>query len=337
MTSLISTRTRRLCWAVLVFLLVLGAMIPLTRQAYADPSRVLTDGEFMKRFLLLPALAAIAALSLLSACAPAPTQAVAPAPAAVPAAPPQPFMAQVVGVQWLNPLQRRDYPTEWQLLWTMGLVKPNKDDDMVRTEPKKFSTLQMVASIAVGNHGEETFEGYHEKYVDALIVPFYDIYFSNSSYFYNAHSLKDKTTWRELAGIHVEYALPEGKLDPVEATNYTRERIKKNFLIGNTYFPTVWTRDIPPDVRVTMGGPNAGFTSLSAALDYLQKHPKETVWAMNWDAPSRPKDRQINENLVLLVLAGPSYHTGRDALAWIGLPATHASAGFEAKKDLPAA
>ncbi|MFA6069728.1 MAG: virulence factor, partial [Janthinobacterium sp.] len=31
----------------------------------------------------------------------------------------QPFMAQVVGVQWLNPLQRQDYPTEWQLLWTL--------------------------------------------------------------------------------------------------------------------------------------------------------------------------------------------------------------------------
>ncbi|ONR84611.1 virulence factor, partial [Burkholderia cenocepacia] len=29
-----------------------------------------------------------------------------------------PFVAQVVGLEWLNPLQRRDYPTEWQLLWT---------------------------------------------------------------------------------------------------------------------------------------------------------------------------------------------------------------------------
>ena len=335
MTTLISTRTRRLCWAVLVFLLVLGAMIPLARQAFADPSRVLTDGEFMKRFLLLPALAAVAALSLLSACAPAPTQAVAPAPAVVPAAPPQPFMAQVVGVQWLNPLQRRDYPTEWQLLWTMGLVKPNKDDDMVRTEPKKFSTLQMVASIAAGNDGEETFKGYHHKYVDALTVLFHDIYFSSSSYFYNAHSLKDKTTWRELAGIHLEYALPEGKLDPVEATSYTRDRIVHLFAIGNIHSPTAWTRDIPPDVHVTMGGPNAGFTSLAAALDYLQTHPTETVWAMNWDAPSRPKDRQINENMVLLVLAGPGYKTERDALAWIGYPASAAVADFQLQKGLP--
>ena len=27
-----------------------------------------------------------------------------------------PLEAQVVGLQWLNPLQRKDYPTEWQLL-----------------------------------------------------------------------------------------------------------------------------------------------------------------------------------------------------------------------------
>jgi len=74
-----------------------------------------------------------------------------------------------------------------------------------------------------------------------------------------------------------------------------------------------------------MGGPNAGFTSLSAALRYLQSHPNETVWAMNWDAPSRPKDKQINENMVLLVLAGPNYKTERDALAWIGYPATRST------------
>jgi hypothetical protein len=43
---------------------------------------------------------------------------------------------------------------------------------------------------------------------------------------------------------------------------------------------------------------------------------------MNWDAPSRPKDKQIDENMVLLVLAGPEYKTGRAPLAWIGYPAT---------------
>ena len=63
-----------------------------------------------------------------------------------------PFRAQVVGVQWLNPLIRRDYPTEWQLLWTLGLSKPNEGDFQVKDKPKKFSTVQPIVSI-VSNIG----------------------------------------------------------------------------------------------------------------------------------------------------------------------------------------
>lgn len=334
MRSLISTRSRRVGWAALAFLLIFGTAIALSLLADAT-STPITDGEIMTRFLAFPALAAIATLTLLSACA-QPVAAVTPTPAAASLAPPPPFMAQVVGVQWLNPLQRRDYSTEWQLLWTLGLAKPNKNDDMVRAEPELFSTLQVVGGHAAGNDGSETFKGFHHKYFDELIYKFHDIYFSSSDYFYNAHSLKDKTTWRELAGIHVEYALPEGKLDPVEAATYTRETIRKCFSIGNIHFPTAWSRNTPPDVRVTVGGPNAGFTSLTAAMGYLQKHPDETVWAMNWDAPNYPpKDDQLNENMVMLVLAGPGYKTGRDPLAWIGLPASHATAEFEARDHMP--
>ena len=78
----------------------------------------------------------------------------------------RPFVAQVVGLIWLNPLQRMDYPTEWQLLWTQGLATPNKNDDMVRTDPKSFTTLQSVAGIAYGNRGAETFKGFYHKYME---------------------------------------------------------------------------------------------------------------------------------------------------------------------------
>jgi hypothetical protein len=192
-----------------------------------------------------------------------------------------------------------------------------------------------MGAIAAGNEGEETFEGYHEKYVESLVYPMHDIYFSSSSYFYNAHSLKDKTTWRELAGIHVEYAIPSQRLDPNLAEQVVRTRITKSFGIGNLNFPTTWTRSTPPDVHVTAGGPNAGFTSLSAALDYLRTHPTETVWAMNWDAPSRPKDKQIDENMVLLVLAGPEYKTGRAPLALVGYPATVNTQDFTSQPGAP--
>ncbi|WP_332858936.1 virulence factor [Janthinobacterium svalbardensis] len=247
----------------------------------------------------------------------------------------KPFTAQVVGLQWLNPLQRQDYSTEWQLLWTMGKVRPNKKDDMLELYPEKFSELKYVSDIASSNKLTGTFKGYHRKYVIQMVARFHGMYFSNPTYFYNAHDFKYKKGWNELAGIHVEYTVPAERLDPIQANDVLREEIIDTFSIGNPSFPKSWTKSTPPDVRVTAGGANAGFISLAAALDYLQTHPKETVWVMSWDAPSFPKDEQINENMVLLVLAGPHYKTERDALAWIGYPATQQVSAFTAQKGLP--
>ena len=298
-----------------------------------EPSHLLPTGDMMKRFLVLPLLAGLACFSLLTACQMAPrVHAVLPAaPAPAPAA----FQAQVVGLQWLNPLQRLDYPTEWQLLWTLGLARPNKNDDMVRTERGAFSTVQAVAPIAYDINGKETFEGYHFKYLRKLTGLYRDIYFSSPNYFYRVYPLKNKKNWRELAGIRVEYALPEGQLDPLATQEMIRERIVHTFDIGNPNFPTLWTRATPPDVRISMGGNNAGFTSLEAGLKYLEANPGQTVWVMGWDAPSRPKATQINENMVLLVLAGPHYKTERAALAWIGYPASSNAQHFELSKDKP--
>lgn len=231
------------------------------------------------------------------------------------------FQAQVVGIQWMNPLHRMDYPTEWQLLWTLGLVKPNIDDDMVKKKPERYGSLRAVGSIVDGQKGETSFKFYFNVYIRQLIYLYRDKYFSNETYFYNAHAIEDKSTRRELAGIRVEFALPEEQLIPSDEANYIQKTIISAFDIGNANFPNSWTRSTPPDVRITQGGANAGFTSLAQGLDYLQQHPSETVWVMNWDAPSRPLDEQINENLVLLVLAGPDYKTGRAPLAWLSYPA----------------
>ncbi|MGK5077572.1 virulence factor [Janthinobacterium sp. HLX7-2] len=331
MRNLIATFPRRLGWCMFVFSLAFGIALWSVLQA-SPPDAPLEEGLLMKRLLLMPALLALAVLFLTSACA-SKAPVAAPIAAVAAAASTQPYMAQVVGVQWLNPLQRRDYPTEWQLLWTLGLAKPNKDDSKVKDNPVRFGKVQSIGMIASGNNGRETLDGYHEKYVEELITLFHDIYFSNEDYFYNAHSLTDKSTRRELAGIHVEYALPAGRLDPVEAAEYVRDEIVDTFSIGNPHAPDSWTTATPPDVRVTMGGANAGFTSLAAGLAYLQAHPDKTVWVMNWDAPSYPpKDEQINENMVLLVLAGPGYKTQRAPLAWLGFPATRSVADFKAEK-----
>jgi hypothetical protein len=340
MFSIISNKNRRIMIAALCAIAMLFFIILYIWYLSAGSYKHFENGEILKKIIGIPFLTAIAAFSLLTACAS--TRAVVTRTKPVATVKPAntgsqgSLLAQVVGLQWLNPLQRRDYSTEWQLLWALGIAKPNFEDDMVKSNPKKYSTLQTIGSIAVGNDGTETFSGYHNKYVRELISRFYDVYFSSSKYFYNAHSLKEKKTWRELAGIHVKYALPIGSIEPKSAAQYTKDMLIKCFQIGNPNFPNAWSRSTPPDVHIILGGPNAGFISLSEALDYLQAHPTETVWAMNWDAPSRPKDKQINENMVLLVLAGPDYKTEREPLAWIGYPASHNIADFEKKSDLPA-
>jgi len=56
---------------------------------------------------------------------------------------------------------------------------------------------------------------------------------------------------------------------------------------------------------------------------------------MNWDAPDFPKDKQINENVVLLILAGPECEMGREPLAWEGYPATGKASDFQVEKGQP--
>nr|WP_322034985.1 virulence factor [Burkholderia cenocepacia] len=242
-----------------------------------------------------------------------------------------PFVAQVVGLEWLNPLQRRDYPTEWQLLWTLGLAPANKNDDMVRANPKKYSTVQAISIIADGSSGRESFGGFYEKYIDELLVLFRTRYFTDSNYFYTVKP-GDRSRWRELAGVHVELAI-SGRLDPIKAKAYLRDQIISTFEIGNSSAKDLWSHDTPPDVHVTSGQGNAGFTSLNAALDYLAAHPDKSAWVMNWDAPSfPPNDEQINENMVVLFLAGPDLKTEREPLAWIGKAARSNVKDFDAKQ-----
>src|ERR1700739_4173128 len=142
MHALISTSPRRLGWSMLVFSLVFGLALWSLSQAMSQDIPI-EGGLLMKRLLLLPGVSALAALLFLSACASKPLSA-APAVVARPEIPAKPYMAQVVGVQWLNPLQRRDYSTEWQLLWTLGLAKPNKDDSKVKENPIRFGKVQSI-------------------------------------------------------------------------------------------------------------------------------------------------------------------------------------------------
>ena len=178
---------------------------------YTDPIVSFTGEQLMKRLILLPALTAVVAFTLLTTIANSAAAAVSTMTDSEEAkADSSPFMAQVVGLEWLNPLQRRDYPTEWQLLWTLGLVEPNKNDDMVKLKPAKFSTLQSIGVLVMADQGRETFQGFYDKYINEVTIPFRQNYFTNEKYFYTVKA-RDKTRWREMAGIRVEIALPAAK------------------------------------------------------------------------------------------------------------------------------
>lgn len=288
----------------------------------------------MKRFVAVPGLLALM-IFLFTTALTRPVLAETPLNPTIRAAshteePAKPLVAQVVGLIWLNPLQRMDYPTEWQLLWAQGLVTPNKNDDMVRTKPEKFSSLRSIGALVYGNRGAETFRGFYRKYMTKFPLLLFKRYGTNSKYFYTV-SPDDRKDWRELAGIRVELAIPD-RLDAAESQSYLQDSIRKTFFIGNPHFPKVWSRSTPPDVQITQGGANAGFTSLNNALDYLQANPDKSVWVMNWDAPNfPPTDAQINENLIVLFLAGPTFNTEREPLAWIGKAATGNTAEFSQK------
>jgi hypothetical protein len=291
-------------------------------------------GDWMKRFVVVPSLMALVAFLFTTAMVRSVHSAPAPEPIAnavrAVEEPAKPFVAQVVGLIWLNPLQRMDYPTEWQLLWTQGFAAPNKSDDMVRTDPRSFATLQSIGALVYGNRGEETFKGFYAKYIDKFILLIRTRYISNAKYFYTVKPEK-QIDWRELAGIRVEIAIPL-RLDAAYARSRMIDRMMNFFEIGPPSPKTLWSRDTPPDVQITQGGPNAGFTSLNNALDYLQANPDKSVWVMNWDAPNfPPTDAQINENLVALFLAGPAFKTEREPLAWIGKAASGNTHDFPQK------
>ena len=54
--------------------------------------------------------------------------------------------AVLLGVQWLNPLMWRDYPTQWNLLWAQGLAQPNAND----RDAARFKLGDAVGELTLG-------------------------------------------------------------------------------------------------------------------------------------------------------------------------------------------
>lgn len=54
--------------------------------------------------------------------------------------------ALVLGVQWINPLMWRDYPTQWNLLWVQGLAQANANDK----DAARFKLGDVVGELVRG-------------------------------------------------------------------------------------------------------------------------------------------------------------------------------------------
>jgi hypothetical protein len=324
MRSLISTWPRRLALAFLTLVLSFVLVVLWVRSA---PTEIWSDPEIVMRVFVLPSVLAALVLGLsTAACSVLPSAQAAATPAA--STPPAgPFKAQVVGIQWMNPLVRRDYPTEWQLLWAQGLVKPNADDEVVKERPKKYASVQPVSPIVTNLYKNNSFRSIFFRYNEKFYAPYGDPYVMNPSYFYTVQA-QDPKAWRELGGIRVEMAIATTPdLPPEAAAKIVRDALNQEFEFYNV--PKISSANTPADVHITTGGASAGFGSLAQAMDYLQAHPSKTVWVMNWDSPEFPNDSSMAENCTLLILAGPAFNTEREPLAWIGRPAVREVKDFE--------
>ncbi|ADJ63181.1 hypothetical protein G5B88_08355 [Herbaspirillum seropedicae] len=339
MKFLVATRSRRV--ALSFFAAAIAMFLNLFWMYHLDQihPRFWSTEELMSRLLGMPALLMIAVLSLTTACSWSPLQgASGKSMTGQPDEPARPFKAQVVGVQWLNPLMRRDYTTEWQLLWVLGLAKPNKNDDELKRDPKVFSTVQPISPIKINwkrtvmyPDGTSAFPYYLERYMEKILQPIGRRYAMHGGYFYTIQP-RDRKRWRELHGIHIEFAIPETPVLPPElAAEIIRKTMNAEF---EFYDAELSTGNIPADVSITTGGASAGFTSLSAALDYLQANPEKSVWVMNWDSPQFPDYGLMTENCTLLVLAGPHFDTQREPLAWIARPAVRQLADGEVPEGM---
>lgn len=92
--------------------------------------------------------------------------------AAAPTEPAKTPAAVVLGVQWLNPLMRRSYPTQWNLLWVQGLAQPNAND----REAARFKLGDAVGEVVTsGFLNKDRYEDYPWAHLDQRVDAFSDL------------------------------------------------------------------------------------------------------------------------------------------------------------------
>ncbi|CAG9179319.1 hypothetical protein LMG23992_03974 [Cupriavidus laharis] len=121
--------------------------------------------------------------------------------------------ALVLGVQWINPLMWRDYPTQWNLLWSQGLAQPNANDK----EAARFKLGDPVGQLTYGVPRSKRVEDYPNITLeywsalrDLLYVPLrtFTPYAIDPNYFYSVRMGTDRPDYmdtRIFAGVSQQW------------------------------------------------------------------------------------------------------------------------------------
>jgi hypothetical protein len=315
MSGMISTLPRRLALCACATLLALAFGFFYLRWTI-DQGADLTDMSLLKWLLVAPLAAGLATGSVLSLLNRPPgwsksTPLEAPQPMCLPEeAQLEPTLVQVLGLQWLSPVHRGDYPTQWHLLWAQGLAKPNADDPRLAEDDSAFEKVDVFRPLV---SEAELPMGAFGHYLDKLLDQLRDSYHSDPSALYTVCAPKPEQP-RSLDNIFISCAVPDA-VDPVAARELVSDRVSSAFQLAKAR----------PVVHVHAGGAEAGAAALKLAHDYLRSFPHHSAWVLSWDAPELPTPA-VSENFVLSVLAGQGFDSGRHPLAWLGAATTVASA-----------
>ncbi|CAJ0729574.1 MAG: hypothetical protein C0465_19765 [Ralstonia sp.] len=193
--------------------------------------------------------------------------------------------AVLLGVQWINPLMWRDYPTQWNLLWAQGLAQPNAND----RDAARFKLGDAVGELTLGLERKKRLDDYPQikrdrfwgAYSKLLSVPLstFSYRYFNSG-FYSMEQGTDRPDFMDaivFAGMPREW---------IGTPTYL-----KNYALGDD-----WSVDELLKEQAAMGMPAPSYLAYDAAhaeqrmQDYwvkLHKDPKtgETVRGLRTREP----------------------------------------------------
>ncbi|WP_414249735.1 hypothetical protein [Cupriavidus taiwanensis] len=146
--------------------------------------------------------------------------------------------AYVLGVQWMNPLMWKDYPTHWNLLWVQGLADRNPSDTDSPHLKLGDAPGLLVQGVNPVWKDDNPNPVYWEALEDLIKEPLYSLGYhtaANANYFY---SIRNGTRRRDFADIRVFAGMPQAWINTptyIKESNRYRnglDRLAKHARLG---------------------------------------------------------------------------------------------------------